>query len=130
MDLGYLGTGQTVMKDELNLFIVNNNTQVIQNYTILIKDSSKNELIALKHIRSQIYGWQRVSLGHWLQKWLDNHALNNGLWVSLKTNHPKSSSNQLPTIDTTRVNQPYLIVYLSQKKQVQKKSSPQNQTPS
>lgn len=107
-----LGTNPKVKRDEIHLFLQNNTkTQVVQHYTLLIKESLTNKLITSRNITSQTSGWERIQLHRWLQKWLNNGKNNNGLRISLNHSSPTSSSNQFPTIDIT-VNKPYLIIYL------------------
>jgi hypothetical protein len=99
-----------VKRDELHLYIIKpSNSSQAQTFTVQIKDSQTNSLMASQTITLQSTAWYTIPMNGKIQNWFNSVQPKTSLNVQFKN---IIASQGFPNIGTSLLEQPYLIVYM------------------
>ena len=119
-DLGYFKNSMAVNRDEVHLHMsppdpADRNS--FKPFVLRLKDIHTNKLIRKYKVPAFNQGWQVLSLNKWTNKWVKDPSSNKGVLVTIHRGGGGKGANKNPFINFPSGNDPYMIIYTSERVQ-------------
>ncbi|CAB3985092.1 bone morphogenetic 2-like [Paramuricea clavata] len=119
-DLGYFKNGMAVNRDEVHLHMsppdpADRNS--FKPFVLRLNDIHTNKLIRKYKVPAFNQGWQVLSLNKWTNTWVKNSSSNKGVLITIHRGGGGKEANKNPFIKFPSGNDPYMIIYTSERVQ-------------